>query len=56
MTHDELADVREGDVIRHVGNGNAYVVIHASDRKIAVRTVEVSNPDEWTLVMRVVLP
>ncbi|WP_424138650.1 hypothetical protein [Roseomonas chloroacetimidivorans] len=50
MTEAELRALREGDVVQHA-NGDGYVVIlDRGNRKIAVRTVEVSNPAEWKRV------
>ncbi len=38
-----------GDVVRHVGSGDAYVMI---TRYIAVRQISVTNPQEWVLVSK----
>jgi len=45
MTQKEIECLREGDVVIH-RTGDAYVVIDGF-RKIAVRTIWVSNPEEW---------
>ena len=46
-----IAELKVGDIIRHVGGSEAYVVTaHYGARVTAVRTVDVTNPNEWVLV------
>lgn len=50
MTRDELRALKPGDIIRNA-SGLGYVVTdNTGSRATAVRTVDVTNPDEWTLV------
>jgi len=51
MTPEQIKDVMTGDVLRNVGTGHAYVVIANVDGQlVAVRTVTVTNPDEWDII------
>lgn len=46
-----IADLKRGDIIRHRGTGETYVIdATGGDRARAVTSVEVSNPGEWMLV------
>ena len=49
----DLDRLVHGDVVRHA-NGDAYVVVRGSvpggQRAIAIRTIEVSNLDEWRVL------
>lgn len=48
--------LRPGDIIQHLATGESYVVTaNYGDYAIAVRTVHVSNPDEWLVVGRSVI-
>jgi hypothetical protein len=48
-----IGALRPGDVVRNIGSGEAYVVLENVGRgAIAVRTIHVSNPQEWVLVSR----
>ncbi|WP_338661774.1 hypothetical protein VQH23_16255 [Pararoseomonas sp. SCSIO 73927] len=50
MTDEQLRRLGPGDVVQHA-NGDGYVIIlDRGATKVAVRTVEVSNPAEWTLI------
>lgn len=43
-----IKKLKEGDIIKHVLTGNAYIVIQKDkDKAIAVRTVTVINETEW---------
>lgn len=53
MNADDLNRLRTGDLVREEGSGQVYVVLaSATDTKpaVAVKTVTVTNPTEWTLV------
>lgn len=55
MTKDEFAYLQTGDVVRPKGSDKAYVVMdHYGDRVTVVRTSEISNPDEWLLIRKVI--
>lgn len=56
MTEQDRQKLNRGDLIRH-RNGDSYIVIHSLPTRehhtiIAVREIEVSNPDEWETVSR----
>lgn len=49
----QFTGLKEGDIIRHVVTGDAYVVVLVTDHgAIAVRTLDVTNPEEWELVKK----
>jgi hypothetical protein len=51
MTQHDLQQLQPGDIIRHVGHGEAYMVTgNYGERITAVRTIDVTNPIEWVLV------
>jgi hypothetical protein len=58
MTPEELKALNVGDIIRHrgsyMGMGAAAMVVTGNygDHVTAVRTVNVSNPDEWDLLAK----
>ena len=44
-------DLIPGDIVQNKGSGNAYVVVsNVRGKVVAVRTVEISNTQEWLLV------
>ncbi len=44
-------DLIPGDIVQNKGSGNAYVVVsNMRGKAVAVRTVEISNSQEWLLV------
>jgi hypothetical protein len=49
----ELRSLQHGDIVRHM-NGKVYVIIetHADRSPIAIRTITVSNPQEWRIIKR----
>ena len=53
MTAEEMADLGTGDIVRHKSSAEAVVVMaNYGDRVTAVRTFDLTNPDEWLLVMK----
>lgn len=55
MTEEDLRSLQEGDTVRNLGDGSAFIVVrlnHERGTAIAIRTIEVSNPDEWAVVGR----
>lgn len=53
MTRDELLALRAGDLIAHIHEGLIYVVgAWYGQHAVAVRVVEVTNPDEWRLISK----
>jgi hypothetical protein len=54
MTREELLQLRPGDIIFGVLDGQAYIVTaFYGQHALAVKTVEVANPHEWQLVSKV---
>lgn len=47
-----LTALRLGDVIQHKPTGQGYIVVDTFPAVIAVRTITVSNPDEWQLICK----
>ena len=53
MTKDEIKNLKTGDILRHKLGLNGYVVTaNYGDRITAVRTVDITNPDEWDLIKK----
>ncbi len=54
MTKAEIDSLMPGDVVQHK-DGEAFVVIcqaYSGHRAVAVRTLTISNPDEWEKVYK----
>lgn len=47
-----MSSLARGDIVRNVGSPDSYVVTetYGGNRAVAVRTVDITNPDEWILV------
>lgn len=54
MTNNEMQNLQVGDVVRMVsGSGMSFVITaNYGTRVTAVRTVDITNPREWEIVMR----
>jgi hypothetical protein len=53
MTKDELKNLRYGDLVRSKASGASYIVTaNYGGRVTAVRTADLTNPDEWELVQK----
>lgn len=51
MTPAQLKGLQRGDLVRHKGSGDSLVVTgNYGDRVTAVRTVDMTNPNEWDQV------
>ena len=51
VTKEELTQLRAGDVIRNNGSANSYIVTaNYGNRVTAVKTIDITNPIEWTKV------
>lgn len=51
MTRHEFKHLREGDIVQGQASGQAYIVTgNYGDRVTAVRTVDITQPDEWLLI------
>lgn len=52
MTKDEFANLQSGDIVQSA-MGDGYMVIEKlEDHAIVVRTLDLTNLDEWTLVFK----
>ena len=53
MTKEEFEQLERGDIVWHIAADKAYVVdAHYGDSIIAVRTVLLTNPEEWQWIQR----
>lgn len=53
MTEDQMLRLQVGDIVRHRHSADGVVVTgNYGTHLIAVRTVRISNPHEWTLVSK----
>lgn len=53
MKKETFKELQTGDVVRHKSSNTNYVIMEDfGDRKTAVRTVDLTNPDEWELVLK----
>lgn len=51
MTKDEMRALREGDIVRGKSSGMAFIITgNYGERLTAVRSVDITNPDEWEKV------
>lgn len=52
MTKDDFQNLKPGDVVRHQSGGANYLVTATyGDRVTAVRTIDMTNPIEWVVVL-----
>ena len=52
MTNEQMKSLKTGDIIRGRLSSDSYVVtVNYGDHVTAVRTVDVTNSDEWDLVV-----
>jgi hypothetical protein len=50
MTQDEFKNLSRGDIVQHVRHSEPYIVdANYGHHVTAVKTVDMSNPDEWIL-------
>jgi hypothetical protein len=53
MTEGEFKNLREGDIVQSKASGKAYIVTeNFHNRVTAIRTVDITNPDEWDLIVK----
>jgi hypothetical protein len=51
MTNEEFDKLKRGDIVRNIGSKGVYVVTdNFGDRKTAVMTADLTNPQEWEIV------
>lgn len=54
MTHEEMKALQPGDIVSNQDWGDRFIVTaNYGDRVTAVRTADLTNPDEWNLVSTV---
>ena len=54
MTEEEFKKLGVGDALMHVTGGHSVIVTgNYGDHVTAVRTVDVTNPDEWRIIRKV---
>jgi hypothetical protein len=52
MTKEQFRALKEGDIVRSEGGLGYIVTANYGDRVTAVRTMDMTNPDEWVLVLK----
>lgn len=53
MTKEQFQALERGDILRNKSSKSSYVVdANYGNRVSAVKTVDITNPDEWELVQR----
>ena len=53
MTREEFDTLRTGDIVRGRATAQGYVVTgHYGHHVTAVRTINITNPDEWELILK----
>ena len=53
MTSEQMRDLKPGDLVRGGDFNVAYMVTaNYGDHITAVRTVEITHPDEWDLIQK----
>lgn len=54
MEKKKFKELSPGDIVRHKLFGDNAYIVHSNygDRVVAVRTVELTNPDEWDLILK----
>lgn len=50
MNQKQFENLKRGDLVRHKMSGSAYVVEREGPGCLAIRSVLVTNPQEWNLV------
>lgn len=56
MTKEEMRELKPGDIVQSLSDGSGYVVTaNYGDRITAVKTVDITNPNEWLLVPNILL-
>jgi hypothetical protein len=49
-----ISDLTRGDIVRHKFTGESYIIEDNIDKDtaLAVRTMLITNPDEWILILK----
>jgi len=51
MTPEQMKNLEPGDIVRGKLSGYGYIVTaNYGERVTAVRTVDITNPDEWDII------
>jgi len=54
MTEKELRNLQAGDIVRSKSGSEGYIITGSyGNRAIGVRTIDITNPSEWDLVIKV---
>ena len=54
MNEFEFLTLNRGDIVRHKTSATGYVITaNHGGRATAVKTIDITNPDEWDLVAKV---
>lgn len=54
MNREEMENLKDGDIISHrVHKGHFMVTANYGDRVTAVKTVDITNPDEWEIESKI---
>lgn len=53
MTHEELQRLQPGDIVANLGHSSTLYIVTANygNRVTAVKTVDITNPSEWSLML-----
>ena len=52
MQPEDLKSLTTGDIVRSADGATYIVTANYGDRVTAVRTVDITNPSEWDLVLK----
>lgn len=53
MNKSEFMNLREGDIVQGKSSGLGYVVVaNYGNHVIIVRSMEITNPDEWEIIQK----
>lgn len=50
MNQKQFENLQRGNLVRHKRSGDAYVVEMTHPVVVAIRSIQVTNPNEWNLV------
>lgn len=50
MTQEEIDALKIGDLVHNTGSGDSYVVIETHPTPIAIRSIHITNTQEWEKV------
>ena len=52
MTKEQMTRLQNGDIVRNLDSGIAYIIVRNWNgfEAIAIRSISVTNPSEWMMV------